>query len=130
MYQTILEEDSPKGKVAKQLWKDVRNVSRSGNAIARIVHESHGRRWSDDSDLALLDAFKAADAGAPNGYRLGTTKERTAIIQNVAIKTKRSPAAIKIRLGILGVDLSRIKAEVKQEDVKRVISAAVSRYTA
>ena len=127
MYQTILETDKPRGKVTKALWKDIRNVSRSGNAIARLVHGSASRRWSDALDAELLAAFEAANALAPSGYRLGSTTERTKAIQSIAIKTKRSPAAVKIRLKALGVDLSR-KKEVAPADIQKFIDSGVARH--
>lgn len=127
MYQTILETDKPRGKVTKALWKDIRNVSRSGNAIARLVHNQANRRWTKALDAELLAAFEAADSLAPSGYRLGSAKERTNVIQAVAIKTKRSPAAVKIRLKALGVDLSR-KKEVAPADIQRFITAGVARH--
>lgn len=127
MYQEILENDKPRGKVTKALWKDIRNVSRSGNAIARLVHTKHARRWTEALDAELLTAFENANALATSGFRLGTPKERKNILQAIALKTSRSPAAVKIRLGALGVDLSR-KKEVAPADIKKFISAGVAKH--
>lgn len=123
MYQEIIETPKPRGKVAKALWKDIANVSRSGNAIARLVHGKANRRWSDQLDGELLSAYKALSAS----YRLGTPKERKSILQVVAIKTQRSPDAVKIRLGSLGVDLSR-KKEVTTADMDKFIKQGVATH--
>lgn len=129
MYKDILETDKPRGKVTKALWKDIRNVSRSGNAIARLVHTKHARRWSEALDAELIEAFAHADALATSGYRLGTQKDRKNILQAVALKTSRSPAAVQIRLTALGIDLSR-KKEVAPADIKKFITSNVKKHFA
>lgn len=125
-YQTVLETEKPRKKVATGLWSDIRNVADSSNAIARTVHARSSRRWTEAEETTLKEAFEAAVRLSPAGYRLGSNKERKAIIRQVAIKTQRSPKAVQIRLGALGVDLTRNKA-VPAKDVRAFIQSSLPR---
>lgn len=116
MYLQILENDRPRSPVARQLWNDLRNVSRSSHAISRLVHSRSNRRWSAAEDTAVVEAFNAAAALAPSGaYSLCNLDERKMIIRNVALKVNRSPEAVKIRLTALGTDLKLRKVPTQSE---------------
>lgn len=109
MFQTVLEEDRLPKRTLNALWTDVRNVSKSGNAIARIVHPRHSRQWSEAEEELLARSFQQANDLSTSGYVMGTKKDRNSIINAVALKLQRSPAAVKIRMKDLGI-LPRIRS--------------------
>lgn len=124
IYEQVLTEPKPRKKVAVAFWNDARNVSKSSNAIARLLHSESSRRWTESADTELVEAFEAAEKLSTSGYQLGTRKDREKILQAVAIKTNRSPRACQIRLGALGVDLTRKKV-VPAKDVRKFITAGI-----
>lgn len=126
MYKTLLDTDKPKKKVLTGLWKDLQTTSDRATAVARTVHSRAFTRWTEAEDTRLKEIFEEVSEASQQGYRLGTNKERLDIIRSVAVKTSRSPAAVKIRLKALGTDLSR-KKEVHKTDIQKLIQAAIAR---
>ncbi|AND75304.1 hypothetical protein FDH01_gp318 [Acinetobacter phage vB_AbaM_ME3] len=131
MYLQILENERPSSAVARQLWTDLRNVSASSNAISRLVHNRSSRRWTAAEDAEVVAAFNAAVALAPSGaFNLSTPDERKLIFRNVALKVKRSPRAVEIRLGALGTDLKVRKAPAQNELADLIRSQVTSHFSA
>lgn len=128
MYLQILENERPSKAVANQLWVDLRNVSASSHAISRLVHNRSNRRWSKAEDVAVVEAFNAAVALAPSSsYNLSNGDERKLILRNVALKVKRSPKAVELRLSALGTDLKVRKAPA-QNELAELIRGQVSNH--
>lgn len=127
-YQTILETEKPRGKVAKALWKDVRNTSWSGQAIARNVHGRFGRRWTLQEDTMLTEAFDACQKAVGHSYSLANKSQRKEVIQALAVKMKRSPASLLIRLRDLGLgeSLKRAPKPPSRQELTDIIQSATT----